>query len=371
LSGSVADRPAARRPSGLLGMLALVLVVEASIAGLRDDLIRPLGESWRFASKAAETQATGCDVLCFGDSLVKYGVLPKEIEARTGLRAYGLASSGGTSPSSFFLLRRALDAGARPRAIVVDFEALMPVEEGPPGLLSYPELATARDCLDLARASNDPDFFGAAMVAKWLPSARYRFEIRDGVRAALDGRSNSERDSVRSHRLIWARERGAQPTEPVPVRFPAPTPMIDRFCPEAWSCPPRDEAYIDRFLDLAGSRGIAVYWLLPPLAPEVSDHRLARGSEASYERFARAIVARHPNTTILDARASGYESQTFIDPLHLDQRGAAVLTADVAERLAEDLGRRDQVTHWVALPRFGGRSSEGVARAGEVGKSSR
>ncbi len=218
MSGSVDHRPAARRPSGLIGMLALVVVVEASIAGMRDDLVRPLGESWRFAAKAAETRAPGCDVLCFGDSLVKYGVLPKVIEAKVGLRAYGLASSGGTAPSAFFLLRRALDAGARPRAIVVDFASLMAADDGPPKLLNYPELATARDCLDLARTSNAPDFFGEAMVACLLPSARYRFEIRNNVRAAFEGRSTSERDSVKSHRLIWARERGAQPTEPVGFR---------------------------------------------------------------------------------------------------------------------------------------------------------
>ena len=371
MSRSVADRPTVRRPAGLLGMLALVVAVEASVAGLRDDLVRPLGESWRFASKAAEAQAKGCDVLCFGDSLVKYGVLPKVIESSTGLRAYGLASSGGTAPSAFFLLRRALDAGARPRAVVVDFAALMPVDDGPPKLLNYPELTTARDGLDLAWASGEPGFFGAVMVAKLLPSARYRFEIRDSIRAALDGRGASERDSVKSHRLIWARERGAQPTEPVPIRFPQPNPLIDGICPAAWSCPPRDEAYIDRFLALADSRGIAVYWLLPPLAPEVRARRFVRGSDAAYERFVRDVAARHPNAVVLDARGSAYDGNAFIDPLHLDRRGAGVLTGDIAARLAEDLGARVQVTRWVTLPTFGGRSSEGVARAVGVGTSSR
>lgn len=352
-------------------MLALVLVVEATVANLRDDLVRPLGESWRFASTVAESQAPGSDILCFGDSLVKYGVLPKGIEARTGLRAYGLASSGGTAPLTYFLLRRALDAGARPRAIVVDFASLMASDDGPPALLNYPELATVRDSFDLAWASNDPEFFGASMVARLLPSSRYRFEIRGSILAALGGRSASERASVKSHRLIWARERGAQPTEPVAARPPQPIPLLDLLCPPAWSCPPRDESYVDRFLDLADSRGIAVYWLLPPLSPEVRDHRLARGSDAAYERFVRSVAARHPNTVVLDARHSGYDGSVFIDAAHLDRRGADILTADIASRLLEDLGGRTRDANWVALPTFGGRSSEAVARAGRAGKSSR
>ena len=351
-------------------MLALVAAVELTVAGLRDDLIRPLGESWRFAARAAETKAVGSDLLGFGDSLVKYGVLPKVIEAKAGLRAYSLTCSGGTAPSAYFLLRKALDAGARPRAVVVDFAALLPPDPGPPQLLNYPELATARDCLDLARTSGEPGFFAAAMVARLLPSARYRFEVRHSILAALDGRSLSERDSVRSHRLIWARERGSQPTEPVVARVPPPTPLLDRFCPTAWSCPPTDEAYIDRFFDLASSRGITVYWLLPPLAPEVTAHRLARGSDAIFERFARVVAARHPNAVVLDARHAGYDSSTFIDPLHLDRRGAAVLTADLAARLAEDLAAPTRSANWVAMPAFDGRM-DGVARAGTVEKSHR
>ena len=340
-------------------MLALVLVVEASVASLRDDLIRPLGESWRFAAQAAETQATGSDVLCLGDSLVKYGILPGEIEKRSGLKAYNLATSGGTTPSAFFLLRRALDAGARPRAVVVDFAALMSLNDGPPKLLNYPELATPRDCLDLAWASNDPGFFGASMVAKLLPSSRYRFEIRNALRAALEGRSASERDSVKSHRLIWARERGAQPTEPGRARHLQESLLIDRICPADWSCPPTDEAYVDRLLDLAGSRGIAVYWILPPLAPEVRDHRVARGSDAIYERFVRSVAARHPNAMVLDARAAGYDDSVHVDHLHLDRRGAAVLSADLASVLSDpSTARSSQGPAWVELPPLAGRTGD-------------
>jgi hypothetical protein len=201
-------------------MLALVLAVEAGIVARRPDLVSPWAEGWRVSAQAAETKAPGSDVLCFGDSLIKYGVLPKVIEARTGLRAYNLATSGGTIPSAFFLLRRALDAGALPRAVVVDFATLMDKYESRPKLLNYPDLATVRDCIDLAWASRDPDFLGSSVVSKVLPSYHYRFEVRSRILASLGGRSASERASVVSHGTVWSRELGAQPTQAGRNRHP-------------------------------------------------------------------------------------------------------------------------------------------------------
>jgi hypothetical protein len=335
-------------------MLALVAAVEATVLGLRDDLIGPLGEGWRMAALDAEAKAPGCDVLCFGDSLVKYGVLPREIEARTGLKAYNLATSGGTTASAYFLLKRALHSGAKPRAVVVDFAALMPVTDAPQGLLNYPELATPGDCLELAEVVGDPSFFGASMVAKALPSARFRHEIRGAVLASLAGRSTSERASVDSHRRIWARERGAQPTVPGRAYHPREPELIEALSPEGWTCPPADLAFIERFLSLAGSRGIAVRWLLPPMAPGVRDRRLARGADEAYGRFARSLAARHPGVMVLDARASGYDDSVHIDHLHLDERGALALSDDVAATLIPSSPRSP--ASWVDLPLFAGRS---------------
>ena len=63
-------------PAGLLGMLALVAGVERYVAAPDDDLCHPWGRDWRAADRAARGKAAGCDVLCFGDSLAKYAVIP-------------------------------------------------------------------------------------------------------------------------------------------------------------------------------------------------------------------------------------------------------------------------------------------------------
>ena len=354
MSGSPPDRATVRLPVGLLGMLALIVAVEAAIAGLRADLISPLLEDWHIAARAAGTKAPGCDVLCFGDSLVKYGVLPRVIRRRAGLRAYNLATSGGTMPSSYFLFRRALDAGARPRAVVVDFAALMLADSGPPKLLNYSELGTVRDCLDLAWTARDAGFFASSALGKLLPSFRWRFEIRQGVRAALDGRSTSTRGALASLSTLWEREAGAQPFQAPRVHHPEEAFLVDGVSPREWACDPGDRAYLERFLTLAESRGIAVYWLLPPFAPEVHEMRASRGSDAAYAQFVRSIQTRHPATVVLDARRSGYDNSVHLDHLHLDHRGASVLSGDLAAVLAD----RPLGGGWVDLPAFAGRTGD-------------
>ncbi len=365
MSGSPPDRPGSRAPRGLLGMLALVAAVELGVAGHRADFATPWAEDWRFAARAAGRRAPGSDVLCFGDSLVKFGVLPRVIEARAGLKAYNLATSGGTMPSAYFLLRRALGSGARPRAIVADFAALMLKDPDPPTLQNYPELASLKDCLDLAWTARDPGFFASSGLSKALPSYHWRFEVRSAITAALDGRSLSQRAALPVYRRNWEAESGAQPMPPGRVRHPSEDFLIDGVSPAAWACEPRNEAYLDRFLALAESRGIAVFWLIPPLCPEVHARRGRRGSDAAYGRFARGKLDRHRNLVILDARASGYDDTVHIDHIHLDRRGAAVLSGDVASALLDRPGPPGVPAgpRWVDLPPYAGRSGDGPARS--------
>jgi len=353
-----AGRPAARPPGGLLGMLAMVAAVEAAIAGHRPDLARPWAEDWRVAARAAVEKAPGCRVLCLGDSLVKHGVLPRAIEARTGLRAYGLAIGGGTVPAAYFLLRRAIGSGARPGAVVVDFAALMLDDPDPTPMLNYPELADLRDGLDLAWTARDPGFFAAFAAGHLLPSCRWRFEIRDAVRAALGGVRLPGRRAILDHRRIWDREAGGQALPTGRDRPPGEDALIDGVSPASWSIGPTDRAYLERFLALAGSRGVAVFWLLPPLCPEAHARRARRGSDAAYDRLAREVLAGHPHVVVLDARDSGYDDSVHRDHIHLDRRGAAVLTADVGSIVADRLAARSAGPRWVELPAYAGRAGD-------------
>ncbi len=341
LSGSPPRRANFRRPSGLLGMVFLVVLIEAAFSSRRAEFVTPWADDWRLTSEAARSKATTADVLCFGDSLVKYGVMPKVVEARSGLKAYNLATSGGTMASSYFLLRQAIEAGARPKAVMVDVVALMLLEDVPPKPLNYAELGTWRDCIDLGWTAGDGDFLGQLLAAKLLPSYRWRFEIRRATLAALEGQSNpSKRSELASFRTLWNRENGAQPSPASRVFHPQEDFLIDGVSPEKWACDPKDRTYAERFLSLAEAHQIDVYWLIPPMSPGVHARRAVRGTDARYDRFVRTIVSKHPKTVLLDARPSGYDDTVHLDHLHLNRQGAMVLSADLADVMVEGLNPR-------------------------------
>ena len=361
------DRPTRRVPLGMLGMLALVAAVELTISARRLDFTTVWADDWRCTAEAASRRVKGRDVLCFGDSLVKFAVLPKQIEAKTGLRSYNLAVNAGTMPSAYFLLRRALESGAKPKAIVADFCSLMQPDDPRKSIRLYPDLATSRDCLDLAMTSGDPGFLTATLLGKVLPSYKCRFEVRESVKAALDGRRASPWPSQSAIWATWRAQDGAQPMPSNPAHPEPPPNLVGDLSPEGWECDPINATYFERFLDLAKSRGIPVFWVMLPLGPEVRFCRHLRGSDVAYDRFARAALQRHPDVVVLDARRSGYDASVYIDAIHLDKRGAKVVTNDLATLLADRLRRPSLASRWVELPAFAGRAEE-VASAGSISK---
>src|SRR3954447_7115791 len=71
-------------PRGLVGMLALILAVEGFVSrGESDALTNEVVASWRHAGRAAGREATRSEILCFGDSRMLHGVLPKLMGQRT------------------------------------------------------------------------------------------------------------------------------------------------------------------------------------------------------------------------------------------------------------------------------------------------
>jgi len=361
-------RDIARWPTGPLGMLVLVAVIELILAGRHLDFTTVTATDWRRTGEAASTKALGRDVLCFGDSLVKFGVLPRVIEAKTGLKAFNLAINAGPMPAEYFLLRRALDAGAKPKAIVADFFALMLPDQPRVAIRAYPELASLRDCLDLAQTTRDADLMTAILLGKFLPSVRSRFEIRASVAAAFDGRRASPWPASRQVWTAWKEQLGAQPMPAAPGRPDENRALVGSLTPDHWTLDPINAAYFERFVALAESRQIPVFWIMPPLGPEVQAGRAARGTDAAYGKFARQAQTRFPDLIVLDARNSGYDGSTHIDPIHLNVGGATVLSGDIALAVAGHLNRRTSA-RWSNLPLYPGRTTVGSPTAVAVGAS--
>jgi hypothetical protein len=334
-------------------MALLVAAFEGLVAG-RDRFASDLAESWRYKAVAATRGAARAEVLCFGDSMVEFGVVPAAVEGGAGGRAYNLAVHAGHPAASYFLLRRVLGAGGRPRALVVDVMPQQLVKSPLAADLrrAWPELAGPVEALDLARRGRDPGFFAATMLARVLPSFKARHEIRRGLAAALGGESYSAREIVRVLRRNWDVNRGAQVMPEPRGGRPAFGPRSPQVFPDAPRYDPRTVSYVRRFLRLARSRGVAVYWLIPPLRPEAQRMFEDRGQNTTYTRFVRALQARFPGLTVVDGRHSGYDPALFVDAVHLNRRGALALSSDLAALLDRTPGRGPEGPSWVALSTF-------------------
>jgi hypothetical protein len=336
-------------------MLGLIAAIEAAVARDVLDFSDPVSLSWRLAAQSARAEAPGRAVLCVGDSLVKHGVIPKVIAARSGHGAVNLAVARGPAPATYFLFRRALEAGARPAAVVVDFKPSV-LAGGPRHNLRYwQEILTLREGLELARSARSGSLLFELAVGRLLPSFRSRHEIRSNLRAALRGEADVLRGINRTCRRNWTLNDGANVASRNPAFNGAVGPDDDRkLLTHIFHCHRVNAEYIRRIFALAESRGIRAYWLLPPLSPRLQARREQTGAEAGYIRFVRSLQGRYPGVTVLDGRHSGYDHTLFVDASHLDGQGAYTLSRDVADVLHRDLAVADAAmrSRWVDLPAY-------------------
>lgn len=348
-------RPAGRSPipAGVIGMIALLALIEAGL-GRSDRYANDMAESWRVKARAARREAVGSEILCFGDSLVEFAVLPAVLEERLGVKAYNLALHAGTPSASYFLLRHALESGAKPKAVVVDFMPHQVVLN--PGheqrrIRAWPELASIGEAIDLGRTMRDGDLAGSILLGKAFASVKARPEIRTAVVSAIKGEIWSVDDALRvpvtTRNLRTNRGAYLMPTSLRPGADPAPA--NPDFTSLAYD--PTRMVYMDRFLRLARDHGIPVYWLVLPISPEYQATAEASGADAQYGELVRRFSARFPNVVVLDGRRTpGYGPSRFIDSIHLDGKGAAALSNELADLILRP--QSASATRHVALAPF-------------------
>ena len=119
------------------------------------------------------------------------------------------------------------------------------------------------------------------------------------------------------------------------------------YQPPAVTTHPVNHAYITRFLGLAAENGVPVFWVLPPLHPEVQARRERFGRDAAAVAYARSLLARYPGLKVIDGRHAGYTPEALHDMTHLSRTGAVAFT-DVVGRTIRDRGG----PRWVELPRY-------------------
>jgi hypothetical protein len=341
-------------PWGLVGAVAAVVGVEAGIARLGTATLTSHELDWRAAGNDARRAAARADVLLLGDSMVKFGVNPAVLEAALRRPVYCLALLNGRPAASYFLLRRTLEAGGRPRVVVVDYqpECMLEAHDHLLANREWKVLLAPRECAELAWVYGDPDFFTRTALARLVPSVMGRETLRSWVAAALLGRPHPTRDKNARVARNRAVNRGGMLLAPNPAfRGDVPERTLRDVADPDWFHRPAHTDYVRALLRLAGRYGVPVVWLLPPNAPRVEQQRARLGVEARYTRFVRSVQAWDPSLTVVDVRRSGFDATAFVDAVHLNRDGAAALSLRLAEVLRGVLdGPRPAQGGWVALP---------------------
>ncbi|MEO6810447.1 MAG: DUF1574 family protein [Isosphaeraceae bacterium] len=357
-----------RPPSGLIGAMLLIVVVEGVVSGYSLDVVRFEQWVWASAARAAQHDAPGCDTLALGSSMVLMGVLPQSIEQQTGGRVANLAVMGGITESSYFLLKRALDAGANPSRVIVDFHPYFLTEDHWQTSRMWPFLLDTQDTLDLAWTARDAEFFGVMTVARALPTLRVRYRLRTAILSAFQGTYQSLRTENLETLAKLNRNQGALPTPEDPSFQGVVGPHYgSMLLTQPWRCRPIHAKYLRKFLALTASKGIQVYWVIPPVAPNLQTWRDQRGLEVRYDQFVQALQAKAPHLVVVDGRRLDYQNAAFLDASHLGNRGAIAFSADLARCL--DSERSSTGPRWLTLLRDQDHRVERFAEQDEVQNS--
>ena len=347
------ERPIRPRwPAGLLGMLAMVAIVESALSRQPLRFTDTATLSWKLALEAIPREAARCEVACLGDSLVKIGVVPEVVRAGSGRSTYNFAMAQAPAPATYFVLRRLLEAGARPSALVVDFKPSIMAAGPRSSLRHWQATLSLRESLELAGETRSVGLLVETLLGRLLPSYRDRLEIREAVRSALLGETAPTSSTNRLALRNWGINLGAHLNSPQ-ARFAGEVgaELHKRLLSDSWKCHRINATFVDRLLGLAESHQVPVYWLIPPLSPQLQARRERSGVDETYAAFVRAMRAKHPTLTAVDGRHSGYDDSTFADHNHLNGRGAIAMSRD----LATLLGTPGSRAGWVELPRFADR----------------
>jgi hypothetical protein len=340
-------------PWGFLGMIALVWAVESAVYRHRTDLAPDFSLEWRNTSQKLRYEARHNKIFCFGDSLVKVGVAPLVLQAQLERRVFNLALGSGQPIASYFVFRRALEAGARPQAVVLDAKWTALAHPYVLNRNVLPEVFGPREFLDLAWTARDPALFGELMLTAVFPSYQSRLVIRQDVQTVLDGKTPPRRRKIGAWVRNWEVNRGAHHASTVFEYQGIVDPNRDAFLiADGWQPNPVVVTYLERFFALAEAHRIPVFWLLPPVVPALQAYHDRNGTDAALTRFARRLQARYPNVSVIDGRHAGYQPLVFIDPTHLDYLGAGIFTDDFAPFVARALNQPQAAPRWNELPPF-------------------
>jgi len=345
-------------------MVILIVATECLVTRNWLEFTDPVSLSWRYSALAARSQVCDKDLLLVGDSLIKHALIPSVLRDVSGHRAENLGAARCPTLMTYFLVRRSLEAGARPRAIV--FNAKPAVLSGGPDFTRqyWQEVLTARELVELFQLMPRSEYVASTLAGCMLPSLRSRLEIRSYLLAAARDGAGPLHEINRALWRNWTVNDGANVVLPQPPYHGELTAKdAQSLRPDVFYADKSNEKAIDWLLNLAHQHDIPVFWLLPPLSPNLQTARERSGAERAYENFICGYQSRYAGTlSILDARHAGYPRTAFSDATHLNAKGAIAVSRAVAKVIAPERGdpALKSGPSWIALECWSERSAESM-----------
>jgi hypothetical protein len=312
--------------------------------------------SYEITRKIVSEKVKNCGILVLGDSMVSHGVAVKVIKQATGLEGYNLSFSGAQTPITYYLFREALNSGAKPKFVVVDFFPKLLDSDPWFNVENIPFITTFSDCIELAWNNRDANLLGSLLTRKALPSARCRDSLRTAITDAFKGAGNLPR--VTNRALVRNREfnRGLIMMNTKRGEHLTFDDYISYLFPP-FHCNPLSREYIDKFMKLAAANHVSVILLLPPYMPGLQARLEQIGFDAKHEEFVRSLVAEYPGLSVFDARHSNYDPNVFVDANHLQYDGALTFSAEIGDLLRAKMdGSPASSGRWVQVPVYKKRS---------------
>ena len=239
-----------------------------------------------------------------------------------------------------------------PSAVIVDFEPNLLRDPPSNKPRMWAELASLKECYELASSLRDVSEFSSMALGRILPSYRDRLEVRGNLMVALQGESSNNVAMIEMARRNRGMNRGAIlmskdlgnhqhdiSTWGNPTRVP-------------WKPDAVNDLYARRLLRLALDHKIPVYAALMPLSPGVQAKYERSGLDGRYVEWIEKLQGRFTNFHVLDWRHSNYGPLAFFDALHLNAVGASAVGSSLGDHLKRANQGAMSAERWTKMPAY-------------------
>ena len=322
-------------PAACCIALLLIALCEAAINRFDCYFYKPDYQNLRIAIKSRVSQTRACDfdVIALGDCYLTVGYIPSLLKEKTGLSGYNFSTNQRcTVLSACAMLNNYLGTCAKkPQYILVAFipssiglTKEFIIEAMPNHYPSFYDIR--RGC----RLTLIKEFGLEVGLRLLLPSLNYQQRIKDFLsqRSLYSKRTFEQVDNfIESVNT----ENGYYPYRVDDIYNEWETENQENQKPLVVSS--LFSGYFAKMLDLAKIHGIKVIYILPALPPDIlAVYKKSRGIEKIII-FLKNLQKDYPNLLVADPQHLMTEREMFVDKIHLNGKGARILTTFIADRI--------------------------------------